>query len=40
MTRRVRPMTIRQNAFMTKASLLAAAVLAGPATAWAEPADT
>ena len=34
-------MTIGQNAFMTKAILLAAAAaLAGPAAAWAEPADT
>jgi len=33
-------MTIGQNAFMTKAILLAAAALAGPAIAWAEPADT
>lgn len=39
MARRVRRMTIRQNAFMTKAVLFAAAVLAGPAVAWAEPAD-
>lgn len=40
MARRVRLMTIRQNAFMTKAILLAAAALAGPTIAWAEPADT
>lgn len=40
MAGRVRLMTIRQKAFMTKAILLAAAVLAAPAIARAEPADT
>ena len=40
MMRTVPLMTIGQNAFMTKAILLAAATLAGPAIAWAGPADT
>lgn len=38
--RRVRLMTIGQNAATAKAVLLAAAVLATPAPAWAGPADT
>lgn len=38
--RRVRVMTIGQNASASKAVLLAAAVLATPAGAWAGPADT
>ena len=40
MTPRVRPMTIGQNASPTKAILLAAVVLATPAHARGEPADT
>lgn len=38
--RRVRPMTIRQNAPRTQAAMLAAAALLAPATAFADPAQT
>ena len=40
MMRRVRGMTIGQNASASKAVLLAAALLATPASAWAGPSDT